>query len=291
MTSSENTPSSELCDSSVRSRTIESFGHDVPFVEDDHLVAHALDHFEDVRAVENGLAARRQHAHEVAQHQRRGHIQAGLGFVEEHHRRVVHQRGGNHDLLPHPFRIGGNGLIGGDAQAEQVEEAVDLHRRAAFPAARAGGRPAAGIRDRRETDRGTAPPGCSQARGGTRRRRRGCRGRRTRRARTRARAGRRASGRWWSCPSRSDRGSRQSHRDEARSPRPSRRARRRNASTADARAVRAWRRSVDRPRGAPLGPEAHQHGHHRQSASTSVNATKNSDQVLKNLMPRASGNM
>ena len=151
-----------------------------PFVEHDHPVAHALDHLEDVRAVENGLAARRQHAHEVPQHQRRGHVEPGLGFVEQHHRRIVQQRRGDHDLLPHALRVRGDAP---DRRRRSGRTGPGSRRSspsAARPASRAAGRPAGGIRGRRETDRGTALPECSQARGETRRGRRGCRGRRTR---------------------------------------------------------------------------------------------------------------
>jgi hypothetical protein len=76
---------------------------DPPFVEHDYPVADALDDFQDVGAVENRLAAGGQRAHEMPQHQRGRDVEARLGLVEEHEGRVVHERAGDDDLLPHPL--------------------------------------------------------------------------------------------------------------------------------------------------------------------------------------------
>ena len=68
----------------------------------------------------------------MTQHQRRRHIQPGLGLVEDHDCRVVQQRRGDDDLLPHPLRVRTNALIGRDAEIEEAKEAVDLVGEQAF---------------------------------------------------------------------------------------------------------------------------------------------------------------
>src|SRR6188768_3978020 len=57
---------------------------------------------------------------------RRRHVEAGFGFIEDDHVRVVQQRRGNDDLLAHAFRIRGDALIRCTAEIEQLQEAVDL---------------------------------------------------------------------------------------------------------------------------------------------------------------------
>ena len=74
--------------------------------QDQHLRAHFFQHVENMRAVEDHAAPRRQPFHQFAQHQRRGDVQARKRLVENQQVGIVQQRGREQDLLPHAFRIG-----------------------------------------------------------------------------------------------------------------------------------------------------------------------------------------
>jgi len=65
----------------------------------------AFDALEHVRAVEHDPAFRRQCLHQAPEHERRCHVEAGVGLVEDDDRRIVQERGGDQDLLPHALRI------------------------------------------------------------------------------------------------------------------------------------------------------------------------------------------
>ena len=168
-----------------------------------------LDDFEDVRAVENRLAARRQRAHQVPQHHRRRHVEPGFGLVEDHHVRVVQQRGGNDDLLPHAFRIGADALIAPRALRlnSRRKPSILLVSSALGQFAQASDQLqvlTAGqkrIEIRLLGDVAKARAKRDQIVANIARRR-------TRRCRSRARAGLPACAPWSSCPIRSDRGSR-----------------------------------------------------------------------------------
>jgi hypothetical protein len=99
--------------------------HD-PLVQDDDPIADALDDFENVRAVENRLTARRQRPHQVPQHHGRRDVEAGFRLVEDDDRGIMQQRRRDDDLLAHALRVRRDALIGRGAQVEQRQEAVDL---------------------------------------------------------------------------------------------------------------------------------------------------------------------
>src|SRR5262249_42020184 len=86
----------------IRDRIV---GDNAAMVEDDDAIAQLLDQLEDVRAVENRLAALRQRAHEMSQDQRRRDVEARIGLVEDQDVRIFDERCDQQHFLLHPFRI------------------------------------------------------------------------------------------------------------------------------------------------------------------------------------------
>ena len=74
--------SDELLCIMARSCVHWTFGHDAAAMEHDDACAQAFDIVEQVRAVQDCLAARRQDRNEVAQHETGGEVEAGLRLVE-----------------------------------------------------------------------------------------------------------------------------------------------------------------------------------------------------------------
>ena len=63
--------------------------------------------------------------HEVAQHQRGGHVEARVGLVEDQDVRIVEQRADDQHLLFHALRIGADRLLGGIGEAKELEQGLD----------------------------------------------------------------------------------------------------------------------------------------------------------------------
>src|SRR6185369_12428458 len=69
--------------------------HDPAAIDDDHLRADLFDYFEDVRDVQDHLAAAGKFAQQVLEQQGGRDVDAGEGFVEDQHVGVMQQRGGD----------------------------------------------------------------------------------------------------------------------------------------------------------------------------------------------------
>ncbi len=93
-------------------------------MEDQHFLADALDHVEQVRAVDDDLAALSQRVDERAKDQRRADVQPRVRLIEDDDRRVVEQRGGDEHFLPHAFRERGQRRVPVGVEAEQLEVAI-----------------------------------------------------------------------------------------------------------------------------------------------------------------------
>ena len=64
-----------------------------------------LDDFQDVRTIEDHPAFGGQGVNQAPQHQRGRDIETGIRLVEHEDLRIVQQRGGHQNLLPHAFRV------------------------------------------------------------------------------------------------------------------------------------------------------------------------------------------
>jgi hypothetical protein len=77
-------------------------------------------------AVQHSFAASGERDHELAQHQRRGDIEARVRFVEDEDVRIVQQRSNDHYLLLHALRVRADVLVRRMRQAKQLEQRADL---------------------------------------------------------------------------------------------------------------------------------------------------------------------
>ena len=96
-------------------------GHDFAIVKDDRAVADALDHIQDVRAVQYGGAAVGEDAKDVAQLPGGADVESVEGLVEEHHLGGVQQGSRQQSLLALPFREAVDAPVGKLAQIESLE--------------------------------------------------------------------------------------------------------------------------------------------------------------------------
>jgi hypothetical protein len=91
----------------------------------EHVCRGLLDGFEHMRAVDNHAALCSERAHEAPQHQCRAHVETGIRLVENENVRIVQQRGGNENLLAHPFRISRHRRMNVIPQVEYRQKPVD----------------------------------------------------------------------------------------------------------------------------------------------------------------------
>ena len=78
-------------------------------VQNHHVRADALHDFEIVRAEQHHFAARREFLNQAAQHQARGHVEAGKRLVQQDEIGIMQQRGREQHLLAHALGVGRNG--------------------------------------------------------------------------------------------------------------------------------------------------------------------------------------
>src|SRR5262245_1914203 len=97
-------------------------------MDHDHPAASLLDEFEDVRAVQDRLAALSERGHEMPQHQCGHDVQTGIRFVENEQIGIVEYRGNQHHFLFHAIRVRPDILIGRVRQPEQLEQGVNPSR-------------------------------------------------------------------------------------------------------------------------------------------------------------------
>ncbi len=95
------------------------------FINDDHAVANALDHVQDVRAIDNGFAFAREGLNQRFETDGGVGVEAVQRFVEKNHGRVVQQRGGDDHLAPHAFRVSAEQFVRQRFETE-VEESDEL---------------------------------------------------------------------------------------------------------------------------------------------------------------------
>src|SRR5207237_986762 len=98
-----------------------------PLVYDDDPLTDPLDHVEQVRAVDDGLALAREGRDQGLEAERGVGVEAVERLVEEDGLRVVEERGGDDDPLPHALRVPGQQLAAerGLGQLAQLGEAED----------------------------------------------------------------------------------------------------------------------------------------------------------------------
>jgi hypothetical protein len=94
------------------------------FAEDKNFVADLLDYFEDMRAVEDHLAAPGEGAKETAENHSSVHVEARERFVEDKDLGVVEQRSYEENFLAHPFGIAGQGGVTVFPETDELEKLV-----------------------------------------------------------------------------------------------------------------------------------------------------------------------
>ena len=76
-----------------------------PLLDDGHLVAHFLHHFQHMARKEDGRPAFGQLAQHLLHMERRLRVQPHEGLVQHQQHRLVHERADEHELLAHAMRI------------------------------------------------------------------------------------------------------------------------------------------------------------------------------------------
>ncbi len=101
-------------------------GHHLALAEDQDGGADLLHDLEDVRAVEDDLAAVGECAQQAAEHERGGDVETGEGLVEDEDFGIVEQGGGEQNFLTHALGVGGERLVAIVPEPEGAEELVHL---------------------------------------------------------------------------------------------------------------------------------------------------------------------
>src|SRR5438270_353031 len=95
-------------------------------VNNDDLRANPLDHFENMRDVQNNFAARGEFRNKVFKEQGGRDVEAGQRLVEDQNVRIVQQSGRNQNALLHAFRIRSQRRVPVEVKRKQFEQIAGL---------------------------------------------------------------------------------------------------------------------------------------------------------------------
>src|SRR5256885_2321491 len=95
---------------------------DLALSENNQMRTYFFDDLENMRTVEDGLAAGAQGLNEVFENEGAGYIEAGERLIENEHVGIVHQRGDEQDALTHTFGIRAHGDVAMRAEGEEIKK-------------------------------------------------------------------------------------------------------------------------------------------------------------------------